>query len=135
MAKTDTITLTGVRARGFHGVLPEETRMGQEFSVDITAHVDLTRASRSDDLAHTINYAELAQIAYDAITGEPKQLIEALAGGIADQCMAQFPAIADIAVTVHKPAAPIPLVFDNVAVTITRRRDTTRDTARDNVEE
>lgn len=118
----DTITLSGVRARGFHGVLPEETRMGQEFSVDITATVDLHQASRSDELGDTINYAELAEIAHAVITGAPKQLIEAVGGDIADQVMEKFPRIADVAVTVHKPAAPIPLVFDNVSVTIRRTR-------------
>src|SRR4051794_10688 len=57
---TDTVTLRGLRVRGHHGVLPEERRDGQLFVVDAVLHVDTVAAARSDDLAHTVDYAELA---------------------------------------------------------------------------
>ena len=57
----DEITLTGVRAFGYHGVLPEERRQGQEFVVDATLHLSTAKAAASDDVADTVHYGEAAQ--------------------------------------------------------------------------
>lgn len=118
----DRIELTGLRVRGRHGVLPEERRLGQDFIVDLVCWLDLTAASESDDLNDTVNYAELAQIAHDVVTGEPLDLIEAVAGRIASAAMERFAELHAVEVTVHKPAAPIPLTFDDVAVVARRSR-------------
>ncbi|WP_158887550.1 dihydroneopterin aldolase [Amycolatopsis anabasis] len=118
---TDRITLTGLRVFGRHGVFEHEKRDGQEFVVDITAWLDLTEASRTDELPRTLHYGELAQLAADIVAGEPYDLIESVAGKIADEMMADERLHA-AEVTVHKPSAPIPLTFDDVAVTIRRSR-------------
>src|SRR4051794_20244117 len=115
----DRITLTGLRLRGNHGVFPEEKRDGQEFVVDITLWLDLTAAVASDDLNATVHYGELAQLAADIVTGTGRDLIETVAGEIADTIMRIYPVHA-AEVTLHKPSAPIPLTFDDVAVTIRR---------------
>ena len=65
---TDRISLLGVRARGFHGVLADEKRDGQDFVIDVVLHVDLVPAGTTDDLALTINYAEVgADVAGDQV--------------------------------------------------------------------
>jgi 7,8-dihydroneopterin aldolase/epimerase/oxygenase len=115
----DRITLTGLRLRGNHGVFPEEKRDGQEFVVDITLWLDLTAAVASDDLNATVHYGELAQLAADIVTGTGRDLIETVAGEIADTIMRNY-AVHAAEVTLHKPSAPIPLTFDDVAVTIRR---------------
>ena len=117
---SDQISIVGIKAFGYHGVLPREAVEGQEFIVDLLITLDLQAASRSDDLADTINYAELAQIVYENIVGERVQLIERLAGRIADAIKSTYQQISSISVTVHKPHAPVTVNFADIAVTITR---------------
>lgn len=117
----DRIALTGLRVRGHHGVFEHEKRDGQEFVVDVTLWLDLGSASRTDDLKETYHYGELAEMAAAIIGGEPCDLIETVAGRIADAAMTD-PRLHAVEVTVHKPSAPIPLTFDDVSVTIRRSR-------------
>ena len=119
---TDRIVLQGVSARGFHGVLDEEKSDGQDFVVDVTLEVDLRRAGRSDLLAHTVNYAEVAADIVALITGPAGDLIEKLADRIAAAALHR-PLVQAVEVTVHKPQAPIGVPFRDVKVVVERRRD------------
>ncbi len=114
-----TITLSGLRARGFHGVLEAERRTGQEFVVDLTLEVAPPSA---DDIAETVHYGELAGAVVAIIEGEPVNLIETLAARIADAVLSDR-RIRRLTVTVHKPQAPIPQKYDDVSVTISRSND------------
>ncbi len=118
---TDRIDLRGVRARGRHGVLDEERETGQDFVVDVSLAVDTTAAAAGDDLAATVDYGAVAVKIVEVVRGEPVALLETLAARIADECLTDS-RIAGIEVTVHKPQAPIPVPFDDVAVTIRRSR-------------
>jgi 7,8-dihydroneopterin aldolase/epimerase/oxygenase len=115
----DRITLTGLAVTGYHGVFDREKRDGQRFLADITLWLDLGEAARTDDLTRTVHYGELAELAAGIITGPPRDLIETVAAEIADAVMARYPVHA-VEVTLHKPQAPIPLEFADVAVTIRR---------------
>ncbi|HJQ45348.1 MAG TPA: dihydroneopterin aldolase [Amycolatopsis sp.] len=118
---TDRITLTGLRVFGHHGVFEHERRDGQEFVVDVTVWLDLTPAAETDDLKRTLHYGELAELAARIVGGEPYDLIETVAGKIAGAVIADE-RLSAVEVTVHKPSAPIPLTFDDVAVTVRRQR-------------
>ena len=118
---TDRITLTGLRVRGRHGVFEHERRDGQDFLLDATVWLDLSRAARSDDLNDTLHYGELAEMAAAVIAGPPYNLIEALAGKIADEVMSDV-RVQAVDITIHKPSAPIPLTFADVSVTVRRSR-------------
>jgi dihydroneopterin aldolase len=76
----------------------------------------------TDDVADTINYADLAEIAHQVITGPPYNLIEKVAGTIANIIMARYEQLYAVEVTVHKPQAPIPRDFTDVAVVARRSR-------------
>jgi dihydroneopterin aldolase len=117
----DRITLTGLRARGHHGVYDFERATGQDFVVDAVLELDLTRAAASDDVADTVHYGELAGRLVAVVTGPPVNLIETLAGRIVDECLADA-RVRTATVTVHKPSAPIPHEFGDVSVTVTRSR-------------
>jgi dihydroneopterin aldolase len=117
----DRISLTGLSATGYHGVFDFEKREGQTFRVDLVLECDTSRAATSDDLADTINYAEIAEAVYGHITGAPVDLIETLASRIAGTCLADS-RVQRVHVTVHKPQAPIDGAFDDVSVSITRAR-------------
>ncbi|MEV8636153.1 dihydroneopterin aldolase [Streptosporangium sp. NPDC051023] len=118
---TDRISVRGLRARGRHGVLPAERELGQEFVVDVTLFVDTAPAAADDDLAKTVDYGQLAQDLVKVVEGEPVDLIETLAQRLADVCLSRE-RVLSAEVSVHKPAAPIPLPFDDVVVTIIRSR-------------
>ncbi|MEV6980116.1 dihydroneopterin aldolase [Sphaerisporangium sp. NPDC051017] len=118
---SDSISLVGLRARGRHGCLPAERELGQEFVVDVTLFLDTAPAAAGDDLSKTVDYGELALRLAAIVEGEPVDLIETLAGRLAEACLANEP-VEEAEVKVHKPAAPIPLPFDDVVVTIRRRR-------------
>jgi 7,8-dihydroneopterin aldolase/epimerase/oxygenase len=120
-APPDRISLAGLRARGHHGVYDFERERGQDFVVDAVLEVDLAPAARSDDVADTIHYGELAERLVGVVGGEPVNLIETLAERLAEVCLADD-RVRAATVTVHKPQAPIPHEFADVAVTITRRR-------------
>ncbi|GAC68128.1 dihydroneopterin aldolase [Gordonia soli] len=116
---TDRIELRGLVVRGNHGVFDHERRDGQDFVVDVTLWLDLRAAAASDDLADTVDYGTLAQTAHDIVAGEPRDLIETVGAEIADAVMGDERIVA-CEVTLHKPSAPIPLTFGDVAV-VTRR--------------
>jgi 7,8-dihydroneopterin aldolase/epimerase/oxygenase len=118
---TDRIELRGLTVRGHHGVFEHERRDGQDFVVDITVWVDLDAAAASDDLADTLDYGALAQRAADVVAGPPRNLIETVSAEIADGVMADDRVHA-VEVVVHKPSAPIPLTFSDVAVVARRSR-------------
>ena len=117
---SDQIRVTGIKAFGYHGVLPHEATEGQDFIVDLLITLDLRAVSLSDDLNETINYADLAQIAHDNIVGERVQLIERLAGRIAEEISSAYSQITSVSVTVHKPHAPVTVDFEDISVTVTR---------------
>jgi len=117
---SDQIRVSGIKAFGYHGVLPHEATEGQDFIVDLLITLDLRAASLSDDLTESINYADLAQIAHDNIVGERVQLIERLAGRIAEEISSAYSQITSVSVTVHKPHAPVTVDFEDISVTITR---------------
>ncbi|KKB97217.1 dihydroneopterin aldolase, partial [Mycobacterium nebraskense] len=117
----DRIELRGLTIRGRHGVFDHERADGQDFVVDMTVWIDLAEAAASDELADTYDYAALAQLAADVVAGPPRNLIEAVGGEIADRVMADERVHA-VEVVVHKPHAPIPQQFADVAVVVRRSR-------------
>ncbi|MBO4208412.1 dihydroneopterin aldolase [Micromonospora echinofusca] len=114
--------LTGLRAHGRHGVYDFERAQGQDFVVDVVLELDLGPAARSDDVADTVHYGELAGRLVAVLTGEPVNLIETLADRLLTVCLADQ-RVDRATVTVHKPQAPIPHDFGNVAVTMSRTRE------------
>ena len=112
--------INGISAKGFHGVLQSESKKGQKFIVDIELNVNLNNLK--DDLSKTVNYAEVAQIAHDNITGKPVLLIETLAENIAKSVLKRYKKVKQVKVVAHKPKAPLVLKFKDVSVEITRNR-------------
>ncbi|HZA11966.1 dihydroneopterin aldolase [Mycobacterium sp.] len=117
----DRIELRGLTVHGRHGVYDHERRDGQDFVVDITVWIDLENAAATDDLADTLDYGGLAQRAADIVGGPPRKLIEAVAGEVADDVM-RDDRVHAVEVVLHKPQAPIPMNFTDVAVVARRSR-------------
>ncbi len=118
---TDRIELRGLKVRGNHGVFEHERRDGQDFVVDVTVWMDLAPAARSDELTDTLHYGELAQNVAAVVGGEPCNLIETVAARVAEDVMTDA-RVQAVEVVLHKPQAPIPLEFADVAVVARRSR-------------
>lgn len=124
-SSSDRIRLTGLSARGHHGVLPSERQEGQLFSVDLV--LDLGQrgtavAAQTDSLDDAVDYSAVASQVIEVIEGEPVNLIETLAERVADVALAHH-RVRSVRVTVHKPQAPLTVAFDDVAVSILRTAD------------
>jgi len=115
----DRIEIRGLRVYGRHGVHEREQREGQPFVVDVTLEVDLSKAAASDALADTIDYGALARRVARSVGTTRFDLIEALAGHLADLAL-EDPRVCAAEVRVAKPQAPLPLDFTEVAVTVRR---------------
>ncbi|KQO78345.1 dihydroneopterin aldolase [Methylobacterium sp. Leaf88] len=123
---SDRILVDRIAVFAFHGLLPEEARLGQRFYVSLDVRLDLGAAGRSDDVARTVSYADLTEIVTRIATQRRFALIEALAEAIAGEILDRHPPITEIRVRVDKPSAPVPAVIDGVAIEIVRRREAAR---------
>lgn len=117
---SDQILITGISAKGFHGVLPDEQKNGQIFVVDLELNMKLI--GLKDKLSKTVNYAEVATLVEAEIAGDSVQLIETLAERIGKMILKKFSKVKSARVIVHKPSAPIPVKFNDVAVSILVKR-------------
>ncbi|MFB6469350.1 dihydroneopterin aldolase [Cytobacillus sp. Hz8] len=118
----DKIYVNRMQFYGYHGVFPEETRLGQRFIIDLMVEVDLRKAGENDLLADSVNYGDLYQLSQDIVEGKPFKLIEAVAEKISSVVLERYPSVYAVTVKVTKPDPPIPGHYDSVAIEITRSR-------------
>ncbi|NWQ44563.1 dihydroneopterin aldolase [Bacillus sp. EB106-08-02-XG196] len=118
----DKIFVNQMEFYGYHGVFPEETKLGQRFIVDLMVAADLKKAGESDELEYSVNYGELFQVCKEIVEGKPYKLVEAVAEKIAETVLRHFTLVSEATVKVIKPDPPIPGHYRSVAVEITRRR-------------
>jgi dihydroneopterin aldolase len=114
--------IKGIALHGRHGALDAERTLGQKFALDLHIVAEIGSAATSDKLDETLHYGQVIKAAVAAFNERPLNLIEAAAGSVGDALLAQFPKIASVRVTVHKPSAPIAAIIDDLAVTVERRR-------------
>ncbi|WP_246081876.1 dihydroneopterin aldolase [Nocardioides litoris] len=122
----DELAVRGIECWGHHGVFDFEKREGQTFVVDLVLGLDTRPAAASDDLHDTVDYGSLVAAVKAAVERDPVDLIESLVQRIADVCLLDV-RVQWARITVHKPDAPIDATFADVALTITREREVTRD--------
>lgn len=119
----DKIILNNLQFYGFHGVFPEENKLGQRFNVDLTLYLPLRKAGESDEMANSINYGHVFEVVQGVVEGEAKNLLEAVAELISKELFDNFPLLEACTVKVIKPDPPIAGHYDSVAVEIYRERD------------
>ncbi len=119
----DLIVVNGIRFVGYHGILPEERRNGSRYRVDLVVECPMDEAARTDRISSTIDYRTLCKLVVERGTGERRNLIEAVAGAIADDILRETPASA-CSVTLYK--FPVDLDVESVAVRVVRRREPER---------
>lgn len=118
---SDTIFLENVSFFGHHGTTKAQQTVGAWFSVDVALTLDLTPASLSDDLGATVDYGLIAQRIVEIGTKERVNLLERLAGLLADALLREFPA-REVRLRVRKLTPPMEGLHGIPGVEITRRR-------------
>jgi dihydroneopterin aldolase len=114
------IELQGIALYGFHGVNPEERRDGQPFLFDVWLEVaDGTGAA--DRIDDTVDYRQVVAVVREISDSHKFQLLEALAGAVADALIASFP-VEGVRVRVRKPEVRLDPAVDYAAVTVERHR-------------
>lgn len=117
----DYIHLNEMAFYGYHGVLQEETRLGQRFRVTVSLATNLKEAGETDDLSKTVNYAEVYELCKGIVEGPPVKLIETVAENIAQRILFNYgDQVAGVRVQLIKPDPPIAGHYDSVAIDITR---------------
>lgn len=126
----DQIRITGIRAYGYMGALPEEQVLGQWFEVNLILWLDLSAAGASDRLSDTVDYGAVTLQVQDLLKTARFALLERLATAIAEMLLSpsdssQTVPIQQVQVAVTKLTAPIPNFTGHVTVEITRNRNPT----------
>ncbi len=118
----DCIHVTGIRAYGYTGYLPEEQVLGQWFEVDVKLWLDLSQAAKTDAIADTIDYRQVIALAQHLIKTSKFVLIERLAGAIADSILQHWQQITQVQIVLSKPAAPIPDFGGKISIELTKTK-------------
>lgn len=118
----DRIIMKDLAFYAYHGAMEEEKILGQKFFIDAELYVDLNKAGKSDEVEDTVHYGEVYNIIKKIVENYRFKLIETLAETIASSVLSEFIKIQEIKVTIRKPEAPVPGIFDYVGVEIRRSR-------------
>ena len=118
----DRIILNDLGFFGYHGVFGEEAKLGQRFFIDLQCGLDLSPSGDTDELGHTVSYADIYDVVKATFEGKRTKLIEALAQNIASALFESFGDIGWIIIRVRKPEAPIAMVRGEAAIELHRVR-------------
>ena len=118
----DKIYINNLEFIGYHGVFPEEKKLGQKFQVSVEMSCDTREAGKTGDLTKSTHYGLVAEDIGKLFLEKSVDLIETCAEDIAQMILRRYPLISEVKVTVKKPWAPLQMHFENVAVEITRKR-------------
>ncbi len=119
------IALREVRFHAFHGVMPQERKVGADFTVSLRVGVDLSLAVESDMVEDTLNYATL----YEVVKQEmaiPSQLLEHVAGRIGRAVFSRFPQVESVDVVLTKLNPPMGADCEGASVELHLINDKTK---------
>lgn len=100
------IFLKEIRCYAYHGVAPQENLIGNEYVIDLKLKVDISRASRTDDVTDTVSYADVLELVKVEMN-IPSKLLEHVGGRIAEKLFEAFPAIEEIELRLSKRNPPM----------------------------
>jgi dihydroneopterin aldolase len=118
------IYLRNVRFHAFHGVLPQERIVGNDYLVNLVLDYDFSSAMQTDDLQGTLNYAEVYQKVREEMA-VPSKLLEHVAGRIAHRLFSDFPEIQRLQLSITKVNPPMGADSDGAGVEVVLTNDKT----------
>lgn len=118
------IYLRNVRFHAFHGVLPQERIVGNDYLVNLVLDYDFSSAMKTDDLQGTLNYAEVYQKVREEMA-VPSKLLEHVAGRIVHRLFSDFPEIQKLQLSITKVNPPMGADSDGAGVEVVLTNDKT----------
>lgn len=118
------IYLRNVRFHAFHGVLPQEGIVGNDYLVNLVLDYDFSSVMKTDDLQETLNYAEVYQKVREEMA-VPSKLLEHVAGRIAHRLFSDFPEIQKLQLSITKVNPPMGADSDGAGVEVVLTNDKT----------
>ena len=115
------IKLKNIRVYAYHGCLEEESRIGSDYIVNLEVKANLSKPSKSDTLADTVDYVHLQKIVLKEMAVRSK-LLEHVAERIIDSIIKEVQMVKKIKVSVSKKNPPIGGDVAEVTVTMKRKR-------------
>lgn len=104
-----------------NGVLKEERILGQQLEIDVELTMDLTKAGKTDDVADTVNYAEVNDQIAARLEKDSFNLIEAVASAILDDIEKNHgQKLQKAMIRIRKYSVPMPGIFDNIEIEMER---------------
>ena len=100
------ITLHRMRFHAYHGVLPQERLVGNDYEVTVVMDVDISKAALSDNVADTVNYAEVYEVIQKVML-EPCHLLERVAWRISEALFSRFSSLGAVEVSITKLNPPM----------------------------
>lgn len=119
----DKILMSNLGFYGYHGLLKEESVLGQKFFIDIELYLSTKEAGLTDDMYKSVSYADVYEVVKDIVENKRYNLLEALAENISIKVLEQFQLVNGVMVRVRKPEAPVNGIFDYFGVEIRRDRN------------
>lgn len=113
------INISGLRLFAYHGVHPEENKLGQEFKLDLSLEVMRTHSTIDDSISSVLSYWDVIETVKEQFTGKTFKLLETAAENLLD-CLARYPQILHAKIELKKITPPIPVTVDFVGVIIQR---------------
>lgn len=115
------ILIEGLQIYGYHGVLPEEKSLGQQFVFDLRLTMAECRGADTDEMTDTVDYTEVIDVVSEVAAYESYDLLERLAAAVGKSLLARFP-VDVVWVKVSKPHPPVPCSVRGVGVACELRR-------------
>lgn len=100
------IFLEQLKFYAYHGVGEQETRIGNEFTIDLRLKVDISAALLTDEVGDTVSYADV----FEALKEEmdiPSKLLEHVAGRLVKRLFHDFPTVEAIDLKLAKRNPPM----------------------------
>lgn len=119
----DKILLNNLGFYGYHGLLKEESVLGQKFFIDMELYLDTKEAGLTDDMYKSVSYADVYEVVKNIVENKRFNLLEALAENITIEVLDKFELINSVLIRVKKPEAPVPGIYDYFGVEIRRSRN------------
>lgn len=116
------VFIEGIKIHAYHGVLPQERIVGNDYVISVSAEYDVSKAAESDDVADTLNYADIFNAVKDEM-GKPSKLIEHVAGRIAERLFRQFEGIESLTLKVVKANPPMGADCDGAGIVLQLTND------------
>lgn len=109
------IFLRNLRFHASHGVLPQERVTGNDYEVSLRIGYDLGRAMRTDDVADTLNYADVYRLVEQEMS-VPANLLERVACRMAERIFRTYPSVTSLDLRLIKLNPPMGADADGAGV-------------------